>query len=120
MSPDLTLTDIADTNNAIDGSSLISAINDLQQLDADALAALNEQSAGSNGDDLVNEQNAMTPSAQDPSAVPVTSMDDPFSDPSEFNNGDTAPPDLSDTNQTTDPLAADVLQEDQDPSLLNL
>lgn len=60
----------------------------------------------------------LTPLPQDPSDVPVTSMEDAFASPQQTDDDVMAPPDLSDTSQTAAPLP-DNSTQDQDLSLLN-
>ncbi len=117
---DSVLSDATQSPPAIDGHSLADAISDLQQLDADAIAALNGQDTSTNSADesSLSGDAALTPLPQDPSDVPVTSMEDAFASPQQTDDDVMAPPDLSDTSQTAAPLP-DNSTQDQDLSLLN-
>ncbi len=117
---DSVLGDATQSPPAIDGHSLADAISDLQQLDADAIAALNGQDTSTNSADgsSLSGDAALTPLPQDPSDVPVTSMEDAFASPQQTDDDVMAPPDLSDTSQTAAPLP-DNSTQDQDLSLLN-
>ncbi len=117
---DSVLSDATQSPTAIDGQSLADAISNLQQLDADAIAALNGQDTSTNSADesSLSGDAALTPLPQDPSDVPVTSMEDAFASPQQTDDDVMAPPDLSDTNQTAAPLP-DNSTQDQDLSLLN-
>ena len=117
---DSDLSDATHNPPAIDGHSLADAISDLQQLDADAIAALNGQDTSTNSADgsSLNGDAALTPLPQDPSDVPVTSMEDAFASPQQTDDDVMAPPDLSDISQTAAPLP-DNSTQDQDLSLLN-
>ncbi len=117
---DSVLSDATQSPPAIDGQSLADAISDLQQLDADAIAALNGQDTSTNSanESSLSGDAAQTTRPQDPSDVPVTSMEDAFTSPQQTDDDVMAPPDLSDTSQTAAPLP-DNSTQDQDLSLLN-
>ncbi|AKN60092.1 hypothetical protein WB44_01990, partial [Synechococcus sp. WH 8020] len=117
---DSVLSDATQCPPAIDGQSLADAIRDLQQLDADAIAALNGQDTSTNSADesSLSGDAAQTTRPQDPSEVPVTSTEDAFTSPQQTDDDVMAPPDLSDTSQTAAPLP-DNSTQDQDLSLLN-
>ena len=117
---DSVLSDATQCPPAIDGQSLADAISDLQQLDADAIDALNGQNTSTNSanENSLSGDAAQTTRPQDPSDVPVTSMEDAFTSPQQTDDDVMAPPDLSDTSQTAAPLP-DNSPQDQDLSLLN-